>query len=75
VVVFRYVRYAPNSDQILRRTEMTLWAISGDKLHRSKIGLLDHLIRSGEEGASSSSSSPRRHRLMRDCEKPFEGSG
>jgi hypothetical protein len=41
-----------------------------DKLHRSKIGLLDHLIRSGEEGASSSSSSPRRHRLMRDCEKP-----
>jgi hypothetical protein len=29
----------------------------------------------GKEGASSSSSSPRGHRLMRDCEKPFEGSG
>jgi hypothetical protein len=27
-VAFRYVRYAPNSDQILRRSEMPLWANS-----------------------------------------------
>jgi hypothetical protein len=31
VVVFRYFRYAPNSDQILRRSEMTLCAKSKNK--------------------------------------------
>jgi hypothetical protein len=35
VGVFRYVRYASNSDQILRRSEMTLWANNG-LMHRSK---------------------------------------
>jgi hypothetical protein len=31
--VFRYVRHAPNSDQILRRSEMTLRAKRGNSRH------------------------------------------
>jgi hypothetical protein len=43
------VRFAPESDQMLRCREMTQWANSDQKCGAQKRALIDHLIGDGEQ--------------------------